>query len=186
MKKLLILVTLLASLTFGFKYIPVTYGFNIYDLDRYDFPVMVYNKIMVYVLDNIADENDTIVLHIDSHGGSVLSGFDIVNSVLNTKAFTVGHIKSGALSAGAMIAVATDYIIAENYSSILFHKARICSPFGKCIVVDHIVTDKYLKEKVRPYLTAAEYKAMLEGKDVEILGKHFAMRFNYVNRKARN
>lgn len=180
MKSLLTKLAIVVVLVVGFKAAPITYGFNISELDRGNTLYTLYYKALVFTLDNVADSNDTVVLHIDSHGGNVLSSFDIINSLLTTDAHTISHIKSGAFSGGAVIAVACDEMIAERYSSILFHKARIGGFFQEIQVVEDLRVDAFFTDHVAPYLSEEQIALYEEGGDIEIDGPLFASIFNTV------
>ena len=151
-------------LVLAFKLTPITYNLEVTDLDRHVWK----HDLLVFVLDNVADSNDTVVINIDSHGGVVLSTLDIVNSILKTEATTISNIKTGAFSGGAVIAMSTDYVTGEYYSSILFHKARYYSMSGRATIVDNLIVDKFIAEKVYPILTDKEIESFELGEDVEL------------------
>lgn len=178
MKSILKKLAITIVLVIGFKLLPITYGVNIGDLDRQNDLYNLYYKSVVFLLDNIADENDTVILHIDSHGGVVLTGLDLINSTLNTDAYTIAHIKTGAFSGGAFLAIAADKITAENYSSILFHKARYYDFRGRAVIVDNIVIDRYAKERLYKFLTLEQIEFYEKGGDLEIDGRTFANIYN--------
>lgn len=177
MKSIIKKLGIIIALVIGFKLMPITYGVNIGDLDRSNTVYNIYYKSVVFLLDNIADSNDTVVLNIDSHGGVVLTGLDLINSTLNTDAYTIAHIKTGAFSGGAFLALAADEITAEKYSSILFHRARYYNMMGKPVIIDDLVVDKYAEDKLYQYLTTEEIQFYEDGGDLIIYGPDFAERF---------
>lgn len=167
---------MVALVVLSLRVLPVTYAFNIYEFPRNNTVFTLYYKLAEFTL-WFADSNDTVILRIDSHGGSALSGLSMAAAVRNSEATTIAHIVSGAYSAGAVVAISADKITSEEYTTILFHKARVCRTFGGCKVVDHLPVDKFLSVVVKPYLTPLEFAVMMKGYDIEIFSDTFIARF---------
>ena len=166
---------LILVVTIILKVIPMHYKFVIMDIPGNDLIHTIYYKSVVFTLDVIADSNDTVTFIVDSHGGSVVRGFDIVNSILETDAKTIGYIKSGAYSMGAIIITACDEIQAAKYSGILFHKARYRSKSG-IVIVNEPMVDDFIKDRVYKNLTKKEIKGFENGEDISMTGQEFISR----------
>lgn len=178
MKKFFIGLGILASVLLIFPYVSVTYHVNIHDIDRNSDMKMLYYKYAETIVEQIADSNDTIVFHIDSHGGSVSTTMSLVNKMLVSDSKLIAQIDSVAYSGGAIIATACDEIRAAKYSEILFHKARVSNILGQVRIVNYPLVDNYVTDRVLEHLTLKEATGYLNGEDIAIDGREFAKRFN--------
>ncbi len=68
-----------------------------------------------------AQKTDHIIFHIAGYGGVVDSTLLIINSILNTKAFTTMSVESPSFSGHAYIAVSGNELFMSKYSYIMFH-----------------------------------------------------------------
>lgn len=161
----------------------MTYNIHIAEFDRSNFALRIYYKYAAFIIESWADDNDKVILHINSPGGSVMMGLPIIQALIESEARTVGRITGGAYSMGAMVAIFTDKIIAGNYTEIMFHKARIFDKSTNSYkIVDSDVIDTILIYKAGKYLTEKELQYVLLGGDLFIKGPIFMDRFNKVNK----
>lgn len=65
-----------------------------------------------------ADENELVVLRIDTFGGRVDAAVEIRDAVLASESHTVAYIENRAISAGALIAYAADSIVFSDAASM--------------------------------------------------------------------
>ena len=68
---------------------------------------------------------DTITLHINSEGGSVLHGLSIFNAILTSPAQTIAHIEGVAASMAGIIPLAADKVIMNDFARIMLHNPFI-------------------------------------------------------------
>lgn len=161
----------------GFWALPVQYHITVTQFKLNGSPEEAYNKLIL----GFADSNDTVVVHVNSPGGSVVSLIRMANNIENSRARIITINEAMALSAGGVIALLGDDVRCNKYSVYLFHKPRYISPTGKIKLAedDNFISSVYneiLDEHVLPRLTKEERKAYLEGQDVTIKGKELVKR----------
>ena len=59
-----------------------------------------------------------IVFEMDSFGGQVDAAFQIVDTIMNVKDSTICYVKTKAISAGALIALASNRLVMKNATTI--------------------------------------------------------------------
>lgn len=183
MKKLLISTLIAAGLLLSFPLLPITYTFSITG------PMESGNKTMaltVAVVDALVDDNDTIVLNINSPGGSVVAAMRLYNSLLESGAKIVTHNKAVSASAAAVLSMIGDEIHSSDMSLYLFHRMYTVggNPFAprKELVPTnnpiYILIDKIVQSKIRPYLTYEEWEYYMAGGDVILTGDELQRRLD--------
>lgn len=172
---IVILILAVISL-YGFRAIPMTYHIPVTDVNS-----EAYYVWLAWFVDHIADDNDTLNFEIASHGGSVVYGSRLVTAIIETDSKTVAKVKSGAYSMGGLLTIVCDEIQMSEYTEIMFHKARYSSMMGP-IVVDNVIVDPVIEKYAFKYLTEGEIAAYKAGKDIEMPGKEFMVRYNIVNK----
>lgn len=118
-----------------------------------------------------ADEQDTIVLHINSVGGDVSIALQIMNAIEECIGTVVGHIESDAHSCASFIFLSCDMWSVSEHSSMLLHTAS-GGAFGKISEMfasaEH--TNKWINNlctKVYSgFLSPEELDNMLKGQDI--------------------
>lgn len=151
-----------------FGLIPTTYNLRVDEIDG------DLNDYYVVIVSNLADSNDTIVLHIHSPGGRVSVMIDMINALSNTKAYTISINEGIAASAAADIAMATDEVRATPASAFLFHRARSSGNLLSPIHPIEILMNAYAEKYIFPYLTPEQVNQYAIGDDVTIPGESFA------------
>ena len=139
---------------------------------------------IIHILDTAA-KDDIVRVYINSQGGVAYKAYKIIHAIERTKAQIHMYINQ-AYSAAALIATAGDKIYYKEDSYLMFHLVRTsdCLAYfliGEyCILeLDHTAQQRYLKyfnTYAKKFLTNAEYKAMLNGKDIYISGKQLEQR----------
>lgn len=71
-----------------------------------------------------AGDVETIVFNINTPGGSVFEGREVMDVIRNTKAKTIAHIGSLCASAGTSIALACDEVEMANGAHFMIHNAH--------------------------------------------------------------
>lgn len=102
---------------------------HIISRDKKEITLMLYGVIGVTVdgdylaqeLEWIDRNYDTVILRINSDGGYVTQGLSIVSQLLQMKAFTVAKIDGVAASMAAVIPVACDKVIMNDYARMMIH-----------------------------------------------------------------
>lgn len=69
----------------------------------------------------IGQEYDTVNIHINSPGGSVIDGMSIVSAIITAKAKVVAYVDGVAASMAAIVAVASDYVIMQDFAKMMIH-----------------------------------------------------------------
>ena len=124
-----------------------------------------------------------IDLHINSLGGIVAAGEDVVHAMENTKGIVDCHIHGIAASMAATISTYCDTLTTTPNSIVLVHTVRMEGMFGVIIYADPKSPEaNQFRELFRPFLTPDELAAAFDGPhaDIMIPGPEFVKRFNKV------
>jgi ATP-dependent protease ClpP protease subunit len=136
---------------------------------------------IINMLDSLSVDQ-TVVLKINSPGGSVLGGIPLVNSLLNTKARVEVEITGGAFSMAAIIACTGDTIKMDPGTILMFHDYSVSSVGGKGSELIELTTaiSEMLKESANAacsnLLTPKEIEDFMSGKDLYLHPKDVADR----------
>jgi ATP-dependent Clp protease protease subunit len=90
----------------------------------------IYQNILIW---NIIDKNtpinkrEPIKIYIDSWGGSIIDGFEIIDAIKASKTPVHTYVTGAAYSCGLMVALAGHKRFAYPHSSFLFHEGSIGS-----------------------------------------------------------
>lgn len=100
-------------------------------------PVSEFNTNMASLPYRIskAKANDLVCLHIDTNGGRMDLMYKIANAIKDSKATVITVNEGRAYSAGAVIAIHGDKIVARPGSKYMFHLGRTKNPFTKEITI---------------------------------------------------
>lgn len=178
----ILLRTALLSVVFviSFKLTPVHYRININELDLKHY---FYYKNELEKIEAFADATDTIDVVIDSPGGYVFIGNQIMNMLSTTSAHVKVKVLNLAASGGAYIMLFGDEIYVNPYAKIMFHRAYYVDDNGAKVHLDRNDIDEVIlmdisQEKLYQYLTEKEIAAFNAGEDVWLSGKEFMKRYN--------
>lgn len=134
----------------------------------------------------LASENDTIKVYIDTIGGDLDGCIAICDGLLNTEADVIGIITNKAYSAGAFIALSCENLVVRPYARMMAH-----SYSGTYGGKDHEIELDYgfnkdyihnfLSNCCQGFLSEEELEEMFAGKDWWFNAEEIAERLNNRN-----
>jgi ATP-dependent Clp protease protease subunit len=120
---------------------------------------------------NTASENDTVFIHLNTPGGRLDTGVQIINAMQNSNAKVVTILESEAFSLGTLIFLAGDELIVNDHCMIMFHNFK-----GGVVGKGHEqlaqleATVKWFTELAReiyiPFLSEEEFERIIKGEDL--------------------
>lgn len=128
----------------------------------------IYQTILFWnLLDKDKNEVEPIKIYIDSWGGSLIDGFEIIDAIRTSEVPVYTYVTGAAYSCGLMIALAGDKRFAYPHSSFLLHEGSVGSEIQdahkfKKYAEFYNVQLKQMKDYIleRSNLTEAEYDTM--------------------------
>jgi ATP-dependent protease ClpP protease subunit len=120
---------------------------------------------------NIATPADIIFLHLNTPGGRLDTGIQIINAMQNSQAKVVTVLESMAYSLGTLIFLAGDEMVVNDHCMMMFHnfKGGILGK-GQELVAQLEATVKWfaaLAKKIYvPFLTEDEFDRIIRGEDL--------------------
>ena len=161
----------------AFKAIPTTYTAHVSGINFWEFHLIedTISKL------EMADSNDTVVIHVNSPGGLVGLGFLLINAMDNSEATVEVKVEMIAFSMGGLIAVSGDSLTVNKMSSFLFHRPYMIDQNGDKVLADetdpaYIMAQRFMEREVFQYLTTSEIALYNTGGDVIIDGQDFIKR----------
>jgi len=121
-----------------------------------------------------ASANDIIHLHLNTPGGLVSTGVQIISAIRASQGHVVTHLEGEACSMGAILFLSGDEMVVYDDSLLMFHNYS-GGAFGKgheiTAVVDAINRwyTKLTKTICVPFLTEGELKKIYDGADIWML-----------------
>jgi ATP-dependent protease ClpP protease subunit len=120
---------------------------------------------------NVAGENDTIFIHLNTPGGRLDTGVQIINAMQNTAATVVTILEAEAFSLGTLIFLAGHELVVNDHCMIMFHNFKGgVSGKGHEQLAQLGATVKWFTAIAReiyiPFLTEEEFEGIIEGKDL--------------------
>ena len=119
------------------------------------------------MLDKDKNEVEPIKIYIDSWGGSLIDGFEIIDAIRTSEVPVYTYVTGAAYSCGLMIALAGDKRFAYPHSSFLLHEGSVGSEIQdahkfKKYAEFYNIQLKQMKDYIleRSNLTEAEYDTM--------------------------
>ena len=152
------------------KYVPLITNKNsthVYLTDGIDEPSF-YNELCHNLY--CADESDTFTLHINTPGGMLDTTFMLLDAMRNSKAHVIGHLTGTVASAGTIIALTCDELIASDDLAWMSHyySAHIGGK-GNEIKARQDFTERTTSATFRRihegFFTKKEIEEMIDGKD---------------------
>ena len=118
-----------------------------------------------------AGDKDKVVIHINTNGGYIDSAFKIIASIKRSKAKVVARLTGTVASAGTIISLSCDDLEVEDYTHFMIHNYSTGTHGKGHEVMEYInFNDKALKKTFSSiyngFLTTAEMKSVLEGRDM--------------------
>lgn len=122
---------------------------------------------------NYATPMDVIFIHLNTHGGILETGIQIINAMQNSQAKIVTVLESVAHSLGTLIFLAGDQMIVNDNCMMMFHNFK-----GGVIGKGNELTSQleatvkwfstFAKKIYIPFLNADEFDRLLRGEDIWI------------------
>jgi ATP-dependent protease ClpP protease subunit len=140
-----------------------------------------YNEIC-YLL-YTADEDTTVILHINTPGGIIDSAFMISDAINKSKAKIVGRLTGTVASAGTLIAMACDELeVAPHLSFMIHNYSGGMAGKGHEMKARQKFTDDHLNEAFKcfykGFLTEEEMEKVVDGTDLWMSTKEVKSRWN--------
>jgi len=173
------LVTIILLVSFYIA-LPISYDIKIEGvMDESQEKTLLWNRFIL----RLADSNDTVYIHINSPGGLLFQGIEIINEIKDSSAHTVSVNEGMAASAAALIAISCDEITSKEFTFYLFHRPFFITGNGGKVLLpsDHpgeMIATIIMKEKMFLIFTTEEFQTYVSGGDVIILGSDLIKRIN--------
>jgi len=144
------------------------------------------------VLDS-ANEGDTVIIHISSHGGYVRDLQTIVTAIESSRATVITSCEGYAYSAAGVILLAGDKMYISRYCILMLHLARTYDILGNVNVLpltdpsNIVILQMLMYHNVGSLLTEEDVIGIISGKDVYISASELVKRLdnpyteNYLN-----
>lgn len=128
-----------------------------------------------------ATQNEMIHIHLNTPGGIVSTGVQIINAIQNTDAMVVTHLEGEVCSMGSLIFLAGHQMIAYQHSMLMFHNySGAVSGKGHEQIAALDASMKWfqsIQDSIcYPFLTKAELKRIKDGQDLWLLHDEVAAR----------
>lgn len=151
--------------------VPITYDvktYNCYVTGGIEDPFN-YNE-LCYVLEQ-AEEDDTVVLHINTYGGHIDSAFKIIASIKRSDAKVVARLTGTVASAGTIIALSCHEVEVEDFTHFMIHNYSTGTQGKGHEIMEYVnFTDKDLKKTFTSiysgFLSTREINEVIKGKDM--------------------
>lgn len=134
---------------------------------------------------NTAQPDDTIYIHLNTPGGYISTGVQIINAMQSTPAHVVTVLAARAYSMGTFIFLAGDEYLLHDDSRMMFHNFS-GEAGGKgqemLSMVEHTVMwfNKLLKKYCSPFLTDEEMEKICTGTDIWMDADEVRKRLNKI------
>lgn len=187
------------------------------DMDENDLGALLYNKpkpyklieqafisrhIHIYISEEIGDPHDyidmihtintagpedTIFIHLNTNGGRLDTGIQIINAMRNTMAAIVTILEGEAHSLGTVIFLSGDELVVNDNCMMMFHnfKGGVVGK-GNELTSELEATVKWFSTLARdiyiPFLSSDEVDRLLKGEDIWMGSKEIKKRLANVER----
>lgn len=118
-----------------------------------------------------AGPNDTVFIHLNTPGGQVNTGVQLINAMQNSQAKIITILESQAHSLGTLILLAGDEIVINDNCLIMIHTFRGgVGGKGNELGAELDATSKWFTDLARkiyiPFVTEDEFARILRGEDL--------------------
>lgn len=132
---------------------------------------------------NTANESDTFHMHINSHGGYIYSGVQLINAMQNSLGKVITYIESSAISMGALIFMAGDEKVVYNDTQLMFHNysggfAGKSHEIRTAVEAEDIRFVTLLRRLCSGFLTEKEIVGIIAGDDLWLTADQVNSRFS--------
>ncbi len=134
---------------------------------------------------NVAGPEDTVYIHVNTPGGQLNTGVQIINAIRNSPATIITVLESAAYSLGTLIFLSGDEMIVNDNCIIMFHNFR-GGVIGKGneLVSELEATIKWFTELARqiyiPFLSEQEFERITKGEDLWLLTEDIKSRLHHM------
>ena len=138
---------------------------------------------------NIATPADVIFLHLNTPGGNLATGIQIINAMQNSQAKVITVLESMAFSLGTLIFLAGDEMVVNDHCMMMFHnfKGGILGK-GQELVAQLDATMKWFQALAKkiyvPFLSEDEFNRILRGEDLWMHSPEIRKRLERVIKQA--
>ena len=118
-----------------------------------------------------ARKDDTVKIYLNSPGGDLFTAIQFMRVFADSEAYIICSVEGACMSAATMIFLAADSVEITPHSSFMVHDYS-SGTFGKGGEMYHQIqherrwSEKLLNEVYEGFLTPAEIKQVVEGKDL--------------------
>jgi len=125
---------------------------------------------MIHII-RTAPSTDVIYIHLNTTGGQLDTGIQIINAMNESNAHIICSIEAQAFSLGSMIFLsADDYIVHENSMLMIHNFNGALSGKGneQRLRLDAITTlfDSFVRPLYIPFIDEEEFENVIDGKDI--------------------
>lgn len=137
---------------------------------------------IVHVLQT-AGPDDIIYIHLNTPGGDLNTGVQIVSAMQSSQAHIITSIEAQAASLGTIIFLAGDEFVVHDNSIMMFHNySGIVSGKGHEQVAALDATNKWFRNVAKrlyiPFLSEEEFDRMMKGEDLYFQSDDIRKRLN--------
>ncbi len=135
-----------------------------------------------------AGQNDVVNIHLNTPGGLVSTGVQIISAMRASQGHIVTHLEGEACSMGALLFLVADEMVVYDDSLIMFHNYSGAA-FGKGheITASVEATNKWYSKLAKticiPFLTVVELNKIFEGADMWMLSDEVETRLKKMTKK---
>jgi ATP-dependent Clp protease protease subunit len=128
-----------------------------------------------------ANENDDIIIHINSPGGNLFTAIQLMNAMAESEATITAQVEGACMSAATMIMLCCDRFMLSPHAMFMFHNYS-GGTIGKGgemwdnMKFERSWSKKFLHEVYDTFLTKREIDNMLDGKDIWLAADEVAER----------
>jgi len=140
---------------------------------------------------NMATQADIIFIHLNTPGGNLDAGVQIINAMKNCDAKVVTILEGMAYSLGTLIFLAGDEMIVNDHCMMMFHTFKGgAEGKGNEILVQATATVKWFalfaKKIYVPFLTEDEFAQLISGSDFWMHSTEIRRRLNKMIKVLKN
>jgi ATP-dependent protease ClpP protease subunit len=138
---------------------------------------------------NVASPDDVIYIHLNTPGGRLDTGVQIINAMRNSQAKIVTVLESTAYSLGTLIFLSGDEMVVNDHCIIMFHnfKGGVIGK-GNELASELEATIKWFtalaKQIYIPFLSEKEFQQIIKGEDLWLLSSDIRKRLDNLSKEA--
>lgn len=142
---------------------------------------------MIHTL-NIADPNDVIYIHLNTNGGQLDTGVQIINAMQNSAASIITVLEGMAHSLGTLIFLSGDEMVVNDNCMMMFHNWRggVVGK-GNELTSELDATIKWFAALAKriyiPFMSEDEVKSLIKGEDIWMDSKEIKKRLARIEKK---